>query len=78
MNPLYPLGTRDMVPRNPQELFLHLPQKEGVGEGEVEERRKGAERGKREEGEENKGEKKNERKRGKILQNMKRKLQSRN
>lgn len=59
MNPLYPLGTRDMVPRNPQELFIHLSQKEGVGKGEVEETRKGAEIEKREKGKENKGEKKN-------------------
>lgn len=77
MNPLYPLGPRDMVPRNPKKLSMHLPQKEGVREGEVEERWKGAERGKREVGDENKEEKKNERKMGGNLQNMKRKLQSR-
>lgn len=50
-----------MVPRNPQERFMHLPQKEGGGEGEVEERRKEAERGEREDGEENKGERISER-----------------
>lgn len=56
MNPLYPLGTKDMPPRH-QELFRYLPQK-GAGKGEEEEgSEEGKKGGRRKRGKERKKEK---------------------